>query len=285
MEWQLKQFKKQSGAVLVMSLIILSLIMVSVLAVSKLISGEIKVSLNTDNSIVAYYAAETGIEKGLQSIKYARASGDWDLFKNLEKNPAQEIGGSQLTFNILASRVTSTDFTVYNLSTTSPAYLDIMDPSGNLLNIDWGPDNYSYAIDWEIADCFPGHVADRLEVTLSSFASNFTDYETIKRVALCDCGYDTSNVCNRELTSASIGDNKYYRLSFKPLDGYVAKLKFNLYKTGPELFGILSEAKIISQGNYRKSKYPLQVRLPALTPLSNVFSYIIFSEEDIVKNL
>jgi hypothetical protein len=293
METEKEKKENQAGVVLVMALIILSLVMVSVLAVSKIITGEIKVSLNTGNSIAAYYAAETGIEKALYRLKYAREGSDLSLFTGLE-SPDQKLITGQLTYRIVAARVTSTDFTVYNLTTTSPASVDIIDPSGNLPSspwIGWGPDlngTYSYGVGWKIVNCFPTHVNDRLEVTVNSFGANWSNFETKKKVAICSCIFG-SNICKPELTAGNLSDTNYYRFSFRPLDSTVAELSFNLYEQvseegGKYPIGIFSEAKIISEGNYHNSRYPLQVRLPALSPLSNVFSYIIFSEEDIVKD-
>ena len=61
--------KNEKGVILVMAMMILALMMTSVLALSKIIRGEINMTRNIDNSIIAFYVAESGIEKSLYYIK------------------------------------------------------------------------------------------------------------------------------------------------------------------------------------------------------------------------
>jgi Tfp pilus assembly protein PilX len=55
----------QKGVSLLITLLIMAAILAIALGVSRLSLGEIKISRNTPNSLIAYYAAESGIERAL----------------------------------------------------------------------------------------------------------------------------------------------------------------------------------------------------------------------------
>ena len=57
--------KNQKGVSVYLAFMVLTVLMVVGLGVSYLVASEIKVSMNMANSVVAFYAAETGIEKTL----------------------------------------------------------------------------------------------------------------------------------------------------------------------------------------------------------------------------
>jgi hypothetical protein len=282
------------GVVLVMTLVIMSLIMISVLAFSKIITGEVKMAINTGNVVVSYYAAESGIEKGLFSIKYSREVANFSHFTDLETGGDQIINNAYIKsrkYEIKESIINADDYIVYDLSTSTPIHVDIIDPAGDLdgiagAGIDWDSgflSTYQYKVNWMIEDCFPFHASDRLEISVTSFDSNFLNSETEKHVVICDCGF-ASDDCNDTFTTKDIVDTKFYRFSFRPLSEEVDQLQFNVYRNATPI-GILSEASIESHGTYANSSYYIKARIPSLSPLSDVFSYVLFSEEDLTKGI
>ena len=267
-----------------------TLIMISVLAFSAIITGEVKMTINTGNVVISYYAAESGIEKGLHRIKYSRENSDFSYFKDLDNTGANEftINNSYIKsrkYEIEEAITDVDDYMVYNLSTSSPAHVDIIDPTGAVATIDWdaGFGVYQYKVDWMINDCFPYHASDKLEISVTSFSGNFLNPSTKKEVAICDCSFN-DNDCDSDLTTFTISDNKYYRFSFRPLDNEVDQLGFGVYRGNVQL-GIWSEASVDSYGTYANSKYYIKARMPSLSPLSDVFSYVLFSEEDLTKGI
>ena len=278
-----------------MALVIMALIMVSVLAFSRIITGEVVMSINTGNVVLSYYSAESGIERGLYSIKYSREIGDFSGFEGLESAGPQTINSAYIksrTYEIKESIINANDYVVYDLTTSSPAHVDIMDPSGDLdgdgSGIDWDdttpiPYTYQYDVEWMIEDCFPYHASDRMEISMTSFDTNFLNPTTEKDVVICNCGFSEDN-CDDSFTITNIVDTKFYRFSFRPLTGDVDELHFNVYKNGSPT-GIISEAAIGSYGNYANSEYYIRARMPSLSPLSDVFSYVLFSEEDLTKGI
>lgn len=275
---------KEQGVALIMALLILALIMVSVLSLSKIIISEVKMSVNTGNSIGAFYAAESGIEKGLYYIKYSREQSDFVYFTDL-KDEEQDLN-SYANFKITNSTISSLDFVAYNIGTSTPAHLDIIDPSGEVSDINWGlvPGAvYKYQVFWKINNCFPDHSSDRLEISANYFESLFTKIGVDKKVIICNCGSATADQCDATVAQFNISDERYYRFSFRPLDSKVDELHFDVYENNVPI-AVQSEANIEVEGKFKNSKFKLKANLPSLVPVSDVFTYIIFSEEELVKD-
>lgn len=290
-----KDNRREEGVALVVSLLVLSLIVASAVALSRVIINEVRMSVNTGNSIIAYYSADSGMEKALYAIKYARENSDFSDFLALDDgypNNEEQIDGTDQEFSYSQSIIDATGHTSYEVSTSSPAYIDIIDPSGDLSGLPWNgpaPTFYRYDVAWVIEDCFPYHSSDKMEVSYTAFdGSSFGGSlpEVTKRVVLCNCVYG-SDECQADLSSYLISNEKYYRFMLRPLDSVAESLDFNIYLaiTPTVPVGILSETSISVEGSYHNSAYTISARLPALVPVSHAFNYVVFSEEPIVKDL
>lgn len=283
---------------LVMALILLSVMMASALALGKFILDELKMSLNSTNSIGAYYAADSGLEKALYYLNYGIIHSNLGVFNGLKTNSPYSVEGYDGTFSYVEATTVSPvqgghSYTVYGIATSSPgtlpASVNITDPSGDVSAINWGPNSavaandYQYVVNWKIKDCFPSHASNRLEVSNISFENNFTNVENSSVILICNCAYGEGDWCDDSVSQYNIYDTKYYNFSFRPLDARVEQLDFDIKEAGSTI-GIKSEAFIDVLGRYHNATYKLQARIPSLNVLSGVFSYIIFSEQPIIKN-
>ena len=280
---------QKKGMALVTSLIILSLIMVSVLAFAKIIMSEVKMSVNIINSIGSFYAANAGMEKSLYYLKYSHNNSSFDVFKNLEDAAIEDIGDSQ-RFDIIQSSSQYQNFIAYNVSSSSPAYVDIIDPSGSVASIDWSSDGssppYRAEVKWQIKDCFPYHASDRLEISYQSFDSGFQNSESDVQIVVCNCAFG-SDVCGGDddpWWTETIYNDRYYRFNFRPLNSLVDRLEMSVKDNADADQGIFSRIAATVDGIYRNSKYRLKAVMPALAPVSGAFSYVIFSEEPLTKD-
>ena len=121
----------QQGVVLVMSLMILLVMMISVISLAQVIFGEIKMTRNADNSIVAFYAAESGIERGLFLLKFSKKQGDLSYFDRLaDADPEYNNYSLDLERSVSFVEATTTVeyYEPYYISTTTPARVDIVRP-------------------------------------------------------------------------------------------------------------------------------------------------------------
>lgn len=288
----------QQGAALVISLLILSLTMVSATALGRIILGELRITLNTTNSAVAFYAADSGIEKALYYLKYSQARGSTGFLDSLEKETFNIIAPSS-SFYYQDINTSTPGFTFYNITTSTPAHVDIVDPVGNLPGVEginWGPNpaaTYYYQVKWSVKDCFPSHASDRLEITNYYFDNDPFDVSVSKDLVVCNCSFDIDpdvrNACDSSLTTRTISDNKFYRFSFRPIDSTVESLIFEVYADpiglgATQLATSTSNIYIETDGNYKNIKYRMSVEIPALAPASDIFSYVVFSEEILRKN-
>ena len=293
---ELKENKQ--GMIVVMALLILSLIMASSLLVSRLIIGEVRMSVNVANAISSYYAAESGVEQALYYIKYIRDEADSAPFEALydgDSNPDGEVGVGNFSF--ASTTLSGYSFADYDITTSTPTHVDVIHPSGDLSILSAGgwddsiATSYDFSIDWTIEDCFPYHASDRLEITIASFDEDSfddtgVDADIEKRVLICNCAYDSNDSCDDDISSfSSISEDRYYRYVFRPLDNTVTSLNFTIYGNSSFEVGIPSQAEFTVDGTYGNSEYRISAEIPAIAPLSDIFSYVIFSEEDFIKNL
>ncbi len=266
--------KNHKGIALVMSLMILSVAMLTGLFMNSIILGELRVSLNTVNVVNSYYAAESGIEKALYYVN----TDDIDYYDNLDtmaEPPALDNGAS---YSYVSTVVSAPNFVATNISNTNPAHVSIIDPTGDISSISWSSSDINSAyFRWKINNCFPAHASDRIETTIYSFSANFNSPDVQKIVSVCDCkSRDSVDSCTT--VGMNISRNKYYKFSFRPLDNIVNNLSFEIAP------GILSETLTKVKGKYKNSEYLLQAQMSALSPTSDIFSYVIFSEEDLIKD-
>ncbi len=293
---QRKLVQQSAGMTLVMALLLLTVMMSSALALGRFIVSELKMSLNSTNAINAFYAADSGLEKALFYLKYGVDNSNLAIFDSLTSTPFT-MGSAGASYSYRSATTTSPSprsgahtYTVFDISTSSPGTLpgsiNIIDPSGNVNDIDWGPNSlglaYSYKVYWKVKNCFPNHASDKLEVSHTSFANNFSNVRNDSNILICNCGYG-SDWCDNSVSQFNMSDDRYYNFSFRPLDGPVAELSFDVFEDINPI-GVKSEAFIDVQGNYHNASYSLQAKLPALNVISGVFSYIIFSEQPIIKN-
>lgn len=271
-----KKNLNSQGVTLVVALLILSLAASTIMLVTGLIATQIKTSLNTVNSVAAYYAGESGIEQALYYIQYSRDRSDFSAnFDQLESASFDLVSldnGGEYSV-LVASTSVLTTWDIYNLTTSSPQHIDIIDPAGRVGSIIDGPTG-NFTVNWAIDNCFPNAASSRLETTMYSFKSGFASSTARTMVDICNCVYQDDSC---DSTGYSLDSNRYYRISFRALDDNIKKLTFSLNSK------IKSQASIEVDGIYRNSRYRLRAQLPALSPTSDIFSYVIFSEEDLTK--
>ena len=83
-----KKIKSDKGASLLLTFLIMAALLSIAIGVSRLSLGEIKLGRNIPNSLVAYYAAESGIE---QALYRDRAQGQQTNFTDCLDAPQNEI--------------------------------------------------------------------------------------------------------------------------------------------------------------------------------------------------
>ncbi len=277
MGFNIKNFKNnQSGVVLIMSLMILLVMIISVIALSRVIVGEVKMTRNSDNSIIAFYAAESGVEKALYYLKLGRENTNFTDFIALEGT--ESFMDNERNFSFTTATTTSDYFEAFDISTSSPATAQIILPSGLVPTGLEAQLSGSYNIKWSIDDCLAGgHASDRLEVSATSLYKESSilksDTQQVTGVCGCEGGGDTCV----EIDNSSITADKFYYFTFRPLNNTVTYLKLTPDNKYP------GEANIEVVGNYRQSSHTINVKVNTVAPASNIFSYVLFSDDELSK--
>lgn len=279
MKLNIKKLKNnQSGVVLLMSLMILLVMIISVIALSRVIVGEVKMTRNSDNSIVAFYAAETGVEKALYYLKLGRQATDFGDFLVLEGT--EEFMDNERNYSFTQATTTSVYFEAFDIATSSPATAQIILSNGTIPGGTPDPGlSGSYTIDWSIDNCLTGgHASDLLEVSVASLykEGGVLKSDTKQNVYVCGCNSSADDSCDQQPAS-DIDDDKLAYFTFRPLNDTVANLKLTPFNKYP------GEANIEVVGNYRQSSHTINVKVNTMAPASNIFSYVLFSDNELSK--
>lgn len=280
MEFKIKNLKNnQSGVVLIMSLMILLVMVISVVALSRVVVGEVKMTRNSDNSIIAFYAAESGVERALYYLKSGRQTADFSAFNNLEND--EVFIDNERHFSFVQATTSSAYFEAFDISTSSPATAQIVLPSGAIPGGVAVPGlSGSYIVKWSIDECLAGgHASDLLEISATSLykEGGVLKSNTQQSVHVCGCDNSLDDACDI-ISSSDIDNDKFYYFSFRPLDSTVANLQF-----GPE-FAYPGEANIEVSGFYRQSVHTINATAKTNLPPDDIFSYVIFSDDELSKN-
>lgn len=269
-----KTKNNQAGIAIVFVMTILFSIMFSVLIISSIIAGEIKVSQNVVDSVASFYIAESGIEKSLYYLKLSRDNNDFSHFTSLNDTSTTIPYGGY--YHIATSSLSAPNYTTNDISTSTPVFVDIIDPPGNVSGISWGSAD-TFDVDWSVLNCFPDYTASRLQISVNSFGDNFANPTSETHLAICNCSFGSDDC---DTYSGSVAGNRYYRFTFKPIDIKAKQIDFSINNSGN---GIPSESYIESYGVYGRSKYHMTAQLPAFGSTYDIFQYVIFSEEDLSK--
>jgi hypothetical protein len=289
------QLDDQRGVILVMSMMILLVMITSVIALTQVVFGEIKMTRNADNSIVAFYAAESGIERGLYYLKFSKEQNDFTYFDRLIdpdyyiETPATYYNRYDISLEgrVIFNEATTTVpyYEIYDVSTSTPARVDIVKTDGVIPTAATTLPQ-SFKVEWDIYSCEDGHASDQMEITYTSLQSiaGVLKSDTKQTIAVCGCA--AGNDSCTDILRTDIENDKFYYFTFRPLDDTVDYIKFTSYLGANHDLDtdfVPAEAFLQAYGYYRQSMHSISVRVPIYTPVSNVFSYVIFSEQDLEK--
>lgn len=256
----------QEGSILVLTLLIMSIMAVIALTLSVVIINQLKFSQNIDNAMNAYYGAESGIELGLYETRKLDLTQDYStgMFDNgVEWERRVELLRDEITFNRILEN--------------KSIQLDLFDPDNPECNS--VGDNAIECINESMIVTWDGQV--NLEISYTEWPIgpivNWSPTEqTEKRFIATTSPY----VLNTLKTDHN------YRVKVKPLFDDVENLSITLYNQDDGLGDIVPIPNFLvinGVGSFRNSKQGIRVDVPRKIPLSPLFDYVIFSEDDVIK--
>lgn len=282
--------KDNSGVVLIFTLLIMSVLISVAISFSYFIISDINKARAIDNSIVAYYAADAGMEESLYTLKKQQS------VKFLTDLKAQKGSGELATAKSGWDIGESTDFeTVFlrqRLSNGQTVKFFLLDRAA-------ANGAKSIIVDWKKG----GSTAPQLQVSLTQLVPQ-TDPQTNAKVYFTDTSEvetaDTENngvgpTCyalkDRDINGDLLVSRPDYAVEFKVLglteEEYVDSLTVQAYDSDdcsgqPNPAGI-TNLTLKSKGVYNKSNQYIIAQLAPSDTLSGLAGFVLFSERDITK--
>ncbi len=286
----MRSINNKSGSVLLYSLLIISLITAIAITVSIIVINEIKMTSGAANATLAYYAAESGIEKGLYAVK---------VYRN---DPAVDLGDAVSFIQGYTDNNTFVNGTKYsNEQTISKIskvgseeikehqylqidYYDIEDPldqdppSGNVMvkSIEVkneGDNPFSWAeVSWTAWD------------NQGELLTSITARKVIGPTDLA--GEEGWPITLNTFSGTPVG----YRIRIKALFGDLSSISVAAFvdderdvPLGDD--DLPSQLVIKSVGERGKFKQSLTATVPWKIPLFGLYDYVLFSEESLIKTI
>ncbi len=277
----------QRGSVLLYSLLVITLLTAIAITVSIIVVNEIKLSAASANATMAYYAAESGIERGLYEVKINRDSAaltstlntiqgftaDHDFVNNADyANDQSDQESSSIT----------NEFIVHN-NYTQADYYDVDDPLDTTL-----PDNTIVkSIEIKNGDTTNPDSSSWAEVSWTAWDDSGTllasdrARKIIGPSDLEDPGWTINDL------DVFDGDPVGYRIRIRALFGDLSSLTVVPYDTfGSQITDQLpSHIRIKSVGERNNFKQSLTATVPWKVPLFGLYDYVLFSEGEIMKTI
>jgi len=251
--------KKASGVVLLLSLLVMASLVVSAAGMSSLILNSLQQTRVVDNALVAYYAAESGIEQALYEFRK-----DGVLPEDIT-TPESMTNGATYTRD-----VTGTEPVIYlTIPQDSTAEIALYDPDQPISET--GIDSVRI---WWNDDCSGCSV---LHSTLVGWLpQSITGFDNV-----------TNNYpWNPSSPTAGIslgGQNQLYRLRLRADNATMKDVEVRAYDASNNDIDLPGRVRIDAHGSYVDTEQRVTVTLPRQVPLSGVYDFVVFSECSLVK--
>jgi len=269
----MKIFYQKKGSVLLLALLVMTGVVTISLATGTLIVNEIKQSSQLDRATVAFYAAESAVERGLYQIRKQNATAT-------AINSLTALISNSASYTIVAQD--SEDVVSKTLAQDETWQLDLYEPySLNPLN----PAIKSLRFDWTGAGSW-------LEIRWIPWTSGGV-------LALnTNQGEYVSSADSPHVVNLDVAGNYLYKVRITARQAQTTNLSITAYsEVDPTVncdplascqVNIPGRVKIKGIGEYPNnlagaSKQAILVSLPQIFPLSGLYDYVLFSEEEIKK--
>jgi hypothetical protein len=284
------RYDNQQGVILVMTIVIMSILLATGLGFTVLVLSDLRQAQQIDNGIVAYHAANSGIEEGLYWLRKDIDGTDIatvDALKNiaitkpLANDAVWDISDStDYQSNISRERLyngQSLKFYLLGRSGASPSN------TTESIGIVWERDAISPTTQLQV-------VATQLDYqeTESDALIYYTD--TNKVITNPDPDLDCVPLLDAAIPGNSDADYDYVfevRALGETENDVIKSLRIRAYNTDnctDENNEGITNISLVSTGRYRASQQTITAYVPPRDPVSGLFGFVLFSQEDITKD-
>lgn len=263
----IKRAKSQDGSLLLMSLLILSGLLATGSTVGLITAQNLRQAKEVDFSVISFYAAESGVEDGLYEIRKRETAVGSLAPSGVLTNGAGWTRTAAATANVLSRSIAKNDSWQIDLYNPD-ASLSALGAPIKSLSIAWtGPGTEWLSVQiapWPTSGVWPSPPVAPNRPSTQLFSA----------------------AINPAVVNLQDAANVLYRLRIKALYADVANVTVRAYQGLDNNGGaapIPAQLAITATGDYKTNKQALRASMPQRPPLSGVFGYVLFSEEDLIK--
>jgi len=260
----------QNGAAILLAILVMSTILTAALATSKLVVNEVMQSGQIDHSTVAFYAAESGLEKGLFQVRQKElGASDLDQEHNVFDNNASYLLSAEDTEDVLYTSLGLGEsyqvdfFDPYSLNDLiNPIKaIGITWPAGEWLEIKW--------VSWSTSGTIGNPISRRMAGTGAEQYFQLLDNNAyLYSVRLVASPGPVSDIVIKAYNDVDPAAN------CQPLADCQVPV--------PARISLTSAGRYPAYGK-EPAEQRISVTMPQRSPLSGLYDFVLYSEESIVK--
>ena len=266
--------KNQTGISLVLAILIMGAVSAVAVTLSVLIINEVGTTKGINNAMKAFYAAESAIEQSTWIVREARRTG-MTIDATVALLNQTNSGTLEDTSATWARQATGENQSItVSLRKDESVFLDLYNPQP--------AGNPPYKIQCEYEENGAGN---NLEITWSGWSTTDGFCPETTKVFGVQC--DGATFLNLD-TPLTCGNPTSYRVQLRAFDGPATNLTLSIFDLNQTPIEIPSQVKIIANGTYTagsslSATQALRADVQWTLPVSGLFSYVLFSEQNLQK--
>jgi hypothetical protein len=279
--------RNNKGVVLIYALLVIGLFSAIALTVSLVIINELRLTSSSTDGVLAYYAAESGIEQGLYGVKAKRNEG----VTSLSVTVALVSGYSS---NFISNNASFNDD---QTSYESSLIVDRSMAENEIVQADYY--DVDSPLDPKITPLEDSRLVDHITVT--NAGANPDSWAEVSWIGWDGNGLLITSSSAKKIIGPTDLTNGWtislsslytsgpvpvgYRFRVRALFGPLASLTVQPFNTVKAITDFPSQVVIKSVGKRNSFKQALTAAVPWRLPLSGLYDYVLFSEGELTKNI
>ncbi len=266
----------RQGSILPLALIMTATILMAGIGIGSVVLQGSRLAQKTDESVGAYYMADSGVERQLYEIR--KNNQTLDYVKTLDQTTPPTYPGAMKWVSTAALEANLFSKTFPLVTTSSFAQLDLFDPD----HMNTPPGIGDIIVRWDASDPSCGGVSiPKLEASYASWdlSGGLPSWPTDSQFIVLP--RDTSMALE---ISSGLSTSKAYRLRLSFYDCNAKNVTVSAYTApGGSNVAIPGDITLSAEGTFGATTQKIAVTMPKQDVLSGLFGYVLFSECTLYK--
>jgi len=268
----MKDKKNQQGSIVIYATFLMIILCAIVTLLAFIILVSIRSTSNSKQSIVAFYAAESGLEKSLYTIKTNRDSQSLTLASTITSLNGLTVMAYSSSTDVILADNSSTTVLDFNLLKGQSKQIDIFNPDSGLSILTAGA---NANLSWTKSGCTgTGNPIEYGKKEFSGLGGSYWGN-------IFDNDYLVSLPSSSPYVDPLLSSYNY-QFKIKALECDLSDIQFTI-TSGSTAVALPNYITIRSTGTNGKASIKLQADTIWKPPLSGLGEYVLFSEDTITK--